>query len=215
MLAQYKFAATQTRLLETNFKITVMKMFSRVFFSAAIVAASLGLQAQDDDDDVHNIVIGIPEVALVDIEGSSGTSINLGPTAPTEAGLALDFSAQTNNDLWINYSSIKHGTNDPTRDITAKISSGTVPAGMDLIVTAGADASNGDGTMGSSTGAVTLTGSDQDVITGIGSAYTANGVSNGHNLTYSLSVNVAAGSYAQLDAEDANTVSVTYTISDN
>ncbi|MDZ7847342.1 MAG: hypothetical protein U5L96_11515 [Owenweeksia sp.] len=59
--------------------------------------------------------------------------------------MPLDFSGQTNTDLWINYSSIKSTANDPTRDITAQISNGTLPGGMTLDVTA--DAENGDGAM--------------------------------------------------------------------
>ncbi len=190
-----------------------MKMFNKFAFAAVFTSLALGVSAQDDDDDAHNVVISIPEVALVDIEGTGGNSITLGPTAPTEAGDPLDFSGQTNSDLWVNYSSIKHSVDDPTRTIAAKISNGTMPAGMSLSVTAGADAGNGDGATGSSAGAVTLTTSDQSVITGIGSAYTDDGVSNGHNLTYTLAV--ASGSYANLDAASGATVEITYTISDN
>ena len=182
--------------------------------SALFIAASFGLQAQDDDDDAHDIVIGVPAVALVDIEGASGTTINLGADAPTEAGLPVDFAAgASNSDLWINYSSIKDSAN-ATRSIAAKISSGTLPAGMTLTVTAGADAGNGDGTVGSSAGAVSLTTSDQDVITGIGSAYTDDGASNGHNLTYGLAITTGAGNYALLDASNNTTIEITYTISD-
>ncbi|MDZ7846717.1 MAG: hypothetical protein U5L96_08075 [Owenweeksia sp.] len=187
-----------------------------MFYTVALAATfSIALNAQDDNDDVHDIVVSVPEVALVDIEASGGTSINLGPAAPTEAGLPLDFSGQSNSDLWLNYSSIKSTANDPTRDITALISGGTLPSGMSLDVTAAADAGNGDGAMGSSAGAVTLSASNQNVITGIGSAYTADGVSNGHNLTYALALSGAAGAYAALDADNANTVQITYTITDN
>jgi hypothetical protein len=204
--------------LQTQFfiiKTQIMKHLNK-FLAVAFVASSFALNAQaDDQDDVHDVVISIPEVALVDLEAASGTSINLGPAAPTEAGLPLDFSGQTNSDIWLNYSSIKSTANDPTRDITAAITSGVLPAGMALDVTAAADAGNGDGLMGSSAGAVTLTGSAQDVITGIGSAYTGDGVNNGHNLTYALSLAAAAGSYAALDADDATTIQITYTISDN
>lgn len=191
-----------------------MKTLSRIFFSAAIVAVSFNAQAQDDDDDVHDIVIGVPAVALVDIEAASGTTINLLADAPTEAGLAVDFSTgASNSDLWLNYSSIKDSAN-ATRKITARITSGTMPAGMTLTVTAGADAGNGDGTAGTSAGAVNLTGTDQDIITGIGSVYTADGINNGHNLTYGLTLGGGAGSYAALDASNNTTVQITYTISD-
>lgn len=192
-----------------------MKRINKFLTLAIAATFSITLNAQDDNDDVHDIVVSVPEVALVDIEASGGTSINLGPAAPTEAGLPLDFSGQSNSDLWLNYSSIKSTANDPTRDITALISGGTLPSGMSLDVTAAADAGNGDGAMGSSAGTVTLSASNQNVITGIGSAYTADGVSNGHNLTYALALSGAAGAYAALDADNANTVQITYTITDN
>ncbi len=192
-----------------------MKNLTKFFFAATLVATATIVSAQDDNDDVHDVVVSIPEVALVDLESATGTSINLGPAAPTEAGLPLDFSAQTNSAIWLNYSSVKSTLNDATRDVSAKISTGTLPAGMTLTVTSAADAGNGDGAMGTTAGAVALTTTDQDVITGIGSAYTGTGVNNGHNLTYALSLSVAAGSYAAIDADDATTVQITYTISDN
>lgn len=192
-----------------------MKQFCKPMLVAAMAAFSLGVYAQDGKTDAHDIVISIPEVALVDIEASSGTSINLGPAAPTEAGDPVDFSTQINSDLWLNYSSIKSTANDPTRDITVSITNGTLPSGMTLTVTAGADASNGDGTMGSSTGTITLSTSAQNVVTGIGSAYTGDGVNNGHNLVYTLALAAAMGSYATLDADDGPTIEVTYTITDN
>lgn len=189
-----------------------MKTISRIFFSAAIIAASFSVQAQDDADDTHDIIIGVPAVALVDIEAASGTTINLGADAPTEAGDAVDFSTgASNNDLWLNYSSIKDSAN-ATRKITASITSGTLPAGVVLTVTAGADAGNGAGTKGTSAGAVNLTTTDQDIITAIGSAWTDDGVNNGHNLTYDLTL--SSGNYSSLDAADNTTVTITYTISD-
>lgn len=191
-----------------------MKHLNKILL-VAFMATSFALNAQDDQDDVHDVVISIPEVALVDLESASGLAINLGPTAPTEAGLPLDFTGQSNSDIWLNYSSIMSSSNDPTRDITAAITNGTLPGGMQLDVTAAADAGNGDGTMGTSAGAVNLTTTPQNVITGIGSAYTADGPNNGHNLTYDLTLSGAAGSYAALDADDATTIEVTYTISDN
>ena len=186
------------------------------FLAVALFATSFALHAQPDDaDDVHDVVITIPEVALVDIETTGpNTSITLGPAAPTEAGDPINFTGQSNSVLWLNYSSIKSAA-DPTRDITAAITSGTLPGGMQLDVTAAAYAGSGDGQTGSSAGPVTLSGAAQDVVTGIGSAYTGDGANNGHNLTYALSLSGAIGSYAALDADDATTLQITYTISDN
>lgn len=171
--------------------------------------------AQDTKTDAHDVTVTVPEVALLDLEVATGSkNITLAATAPTEAGNAITFTSATNNTLWMNYSSIKRTGTDPTRKVTVAYT-GTVPAGTSLKVLAGADAAGGGGTVGSPTAIVTLSGTAQDIVTGIGSAYTGTGASKGHNLTYSLSLAAAGGSYALLDAANSGTVTVTYTLSDN
>lgn len=185
-------------------------------FLFGILLSTIGLFsfAQDSNQDSHNVVIGIPEVALLDLEASNGTSITLGPTAPTEAGMAVDFNA-VDNSIWINYSSIVGSVTEPSRNVSVQITSGTVPAGTELTVLAAADAGSGDGTMGTPTPAITLSSTAQNIITGIGSAYTGDGVNKGHNLSYALNLASASGSYAQLDFDNSDTVVITYTLSDN
>ena len=171
--------------------------------------------AQDDKDDDHTVQITIPEVAILDLEGASGTSVVLAVQAPTEAGLAVDFSDAKDSSVWVNYSSIVGSVTEASRKVSTKITNGSVPGGMLLKVTAAADAGNGDGTVGSSAAQVTLSASDQDFITGIGSCYTGDGASNGHNLYYSLELDPNAGSYANIDFDDATTLTILYTISNN
>lgn len=170
--------------------------------------------AQDDNDDVHNLLVTLPEVALLDLEAAVGTAITLSPNAPNEAGLAIDFSSEQNSDIWINYSSIVGSKTEPSRNISVQITSGTVPEGMLLSVVASKDAGLGDGTMGSPTAKLTVDQSAQDIITGVGSAYTGNGVTKGHQLTYSLTLDTQAGSYAKLDFDQSNTLGITYTLAD-
>ena len=193
-----------------------MRKFTR---TVALAVMMLGLSqgqmlAQDDQDDVHNVNIAVPEVALLDIESNGSKDITLGPDVPTEAGEALDFSNETNSDLWINYSSIVGSKSDPRRDVTVQITSGKVPASMLLSVEASADAGAGDGTMGTPGTSLTLNAKAQDIITGVGSAYTGNGPSKGHLLTYKLSLDPKKGSYASLDFDQANTLGITYTLTD-
>jgi hypothetical protein len=186
-----------------------------------ITLAMIGLatvvttQAQDDKDDNHTVQINIPEVALLDLEGASGTAVTLSVAAPTEAGLAVDFSDAKDSSVWINYSSIVGSTTEPTRKVSVKITNGAVPGGMLLKVTAAADAGNGDGTVGSAAGQINLNTSDQDFITGIGSCFTGDGANNGHNLYYALELDPTAGSYANIDFDDATTLTILYTISNN
>ena len=191
-----------------------MKKIIKMMTAAALVFGSLNFSfAQDTNVDAHDINITIPEVALLDIEADGSTTIDLGAVAPTEAGEAIDFTNTTNSDLWINYSSIVGSTTEASRKVTVKVSNGTLPGGMTLKVTAGADAGNGGGTVGTPTAQVTLSGTDQDIITGIGSCYTGNLFSNGHNLSYALVVDQA--NYGDIDFDEATTLTVTYTLTDN
>ena len=73
----------------------------------------------------HTVAISIPEVAILDLEGT--TSVSLSVAAPTEAGEAVDFSGATNNAVWVNYSSIV-GTSETSRTVAAKISNNAVPS---------------------------------------------------------------------------------------
>ena len=188
-------------------------MMKRKLFALAALGVVFALNANaqaDDADDNHTVAISIPEVAILDLEGS--TSVSLSVEAPTEAGEAVDFSDAKDSSVWINYSSIV-GASETSRTVSAKISNNSVPSGMLLKVTAGSDAGNGDGTMGSSSGQITLTSSDQTVISGIGSCYTADGANNGHQLAYSLELDPTAGSYANIDFDDDVTLTIVYTIS--
>jgi hypothetical protein len=183
--------------------------------AAVILAAILALAitnnvfAQDNTTSSHTVTISIPEVALLDLENSS--TITLAPTAPTEAGEAFSFTSSTNNSIWVNYSSIV--ATGKLRKVTAKISSGTVPDGLLLKVAAGTYTGTGKGNLGEAAAQVTLDGTDKDLITGIGSCYTESGVSKGHQLTYSLSLN-SVNDYDKLVKADTD-LTITYTISDD
>jgi hypothetical protein len=186
---------------------------SKLFFAALIVFASTTTFAQDSETDMHNLTITIPEVALLDLEApSNNTDVSLIGTASSEAGEAVEFNA-TNSTIWLNYSSIIGGSNK--RNITAKITSGNVPAGLSLKVQAGAaNTSFGNGDFGTpAAAALVLNDSDTEIISNVGSVYTGDGVNKGHNLTYSL---VQSGSYEDLRHNGAGeTLVITYTLSDD
>ncbi|MBI5916615.1 MAG: hypothetical protein HY842_14655 [Bacteroidetes bacterium] len=180
----------------------------------ALIAGSFSQAfSQDTNEDSHTLTVDIPEVALLDIE-PTGSTITLSPAAPTEAGNPIDFTADTDNSLWLNYSSIIGTSPDNSRKVTVAVT-GTLPTGANLKVLAGAYSGSGAGTTGAPTAIVTLAAAatDYDIVTGIGSCYTGNGASNGHNLTYSLTEN--SGSYGSLNFDTDYTLTVTYTLSDN
>jgi hypothetical protein len=183
-------------------------------FAGLLLAGSTVVSAQDDHDDVHNLIINIPEVALLDLETAGDKTITMGPEAPKEAGEALDFSNQTNADLWLNYTSVVGSKSEPSRDVTVQITSGTLPSGMVLSVRSAKDAGMGDGQMGTPGATIKLDGTAQQIISGIGSAYTGNGVMKGHQLSYTLGLDNKKGSYASLDYDQATTLAITYTLTD-
>ena len=195
----------------------MIQMMKRKLIAMAFLgfAFALTANAQDDKDDNHTVQINIPEVAILDLEGASGTAVVLSVVAPKEAGLAVDFSDAKDSSVWMNYSSIVGSSTEPSRVVDAKISNGSVPGGMLLKLTAAKDAGNGDGTIGKSSGQITLSGSSQKVVNSIGSCYTGNGANNGHNLYYSLELDPTAGSYSKIDFDQATTLTILYTISNN
>ena len=191
-----------------------MKISKKILFFIIWTLSSATIIAQDNNTATQQVVINVPEVALIDLESNTGTTIQVNPETPNEAGMAVDFSDATNSSIWINYSSIVNSKFDPARNITAQITSGSVPAGLALSLVASHDAGRGDGTMGTPTSKINLNQSAQNIITGVGSAYTGNGVRKGHKLTYSLELDNQSGSYAKLDADQSNTLTITYTLTD-
>lgn len=196
-------------------KTNIMKKTTiTLAISLATLALSSNLQAQDINKDTHTITISVPEVALVDIEPAATKNIILGFTAPIEAGNPITPST-ANSTLWLNYSSIKSDA-DPTR--TVSVSVNAIIPGIDIHVTAAAATGSGGGLLGTQAAQLTLSATDQTIISGIGSAYTGNGANNGHNLTYALAAGSGPGGvavYADLQAMANKTATVTYTISDN
>ena len=186
-----------------------MKNLAVITLTAILLTAAQNIFADDTNNGSHSISIQIPEVALLDLEGSS--SITLAPTAPTEAGAAFDFSSATDNSIWVNYSSVV--ASGAHRSVTAAITSGSVPTGLLLKVAAASYSGSGKGTTGTTAGTVTLSATAQSVVTGIGSCYTGNGESNGHNLVYSLELN-SANDYDKL-VQDNTSITVTYTLTDD
>lgn len=188
-----------------------IKFFSIILISGMVAMTSFG---QDNNAAIQNVVISVPQVALIDLEANGGTNIQLSPLAPQEAGLAVDFSKQTNTGIWVNYSSIVNSRTQPARNITAQITSGAVPQGMVLSVVAGKDAGMGEGAMGIAAAQINLNNQAQNIITGVGSAYTGNGVANGHQLSYALTLENSNDAYAKLDFNQSTTLAITYTMTD-
>lgn len=183
-------------------------------FLGVILSVNI-LFAQDKKFESHDVTLNLPEVAILDLELNPAVKyISLQPSVPNEAGLEISFAKARSSDLWLNYSSITISKFDPNRSISVYYK-GQLPAGIVLYLEADKDANRGDGAMGKPTGIISLSDFPQDIITGIGSAYTADGVGRGHNLTYSLDLSPDKGAYSLLEADQSSTVMVIFTISDN
>ncbi|AZA91342.1 hypothetical protein EG344_13355 [Chryseobacterium sp. G0162] len=153
-----------------------------------------------------NITLTLPVVTLMDIEPTGNITLKF--TAPTEAGNPLA-NPTPDTSKWINYTSaITSG--GLTRRITAAISGTTLIPGVNIRLQAAAASGAGGGTLGTPSAQVTLTNTPITIISGIGGAYTGNGVNNGHRLTISL----VPSTYANLSAQTNTVLTIVYTITE-
>lgn len=152
-----------------------------------------------------SVSLTLPVVTLMDIEPAGSISLNF--TAPTEAGRAI-INPTANTTKWINYTSaITSG--GASRKITAKLD--TPIPGVNIMVQAGPASGAGGGTLGTSSGLVTLSATAATtIISGIGGAFTGNGTNNGHQ----LSITISPSNYTNLSASTNNVVVITYTITE-
>jgi hypothetical protein len=161
----------------------------------------------------HKINLQIHEVALINVYSNS--AISLGNTTVVEAGNPLNFE-DPNNSVWINYSSIIGSQSQPSRDISIRISEGSIPAGVKLYVKVSEDMGAGAGTMGKANSSIQeLTDNPLTIITDIGSAYTGAGANKGNNVQYTLKLSDEPNAYANLDSDQSNTLVINYTLTDN
>ncbi len=178
-----------------------------LIFSAVVmmVGISANLMAQDTHEAGDVFTYELDAMRIMDIEGTA-PSLNL--IKPDEAGEAVP---DVSTDLsWINYTSIID--NGATNKITATLGgTGTMPTFTTLKVLAAADASGGDGNVGTASSQLSLTESAQDIITAIGSCWTGTGNTAGHKLTYTWGID--AGEYADAESiSSSNDITVLYTI---
>lgn len=190
---------------------------TKLFFAAVIVLSANASFAQDTKVASHLVTITIPQIALLDLEVASGTTdVTLAGTAPTEAGLPMIFedAYAKNATIWMNYSSIVKDA--LLRNVTVAITNGSVPSGLKLTVLASAASADGAGTKGTAATELTLSGTAQSIVTGIGSTYTGDGAAKGRNLTYQLGYATdAATDYKDLRFVDtAAPLTITYTLTD-
>lgn len=181
-----------------------MRLVNKLSAIILLVGLSVGF-AQDSNSDNHKVSIVIPQIALLDIEPEASKDISIEMTAPTEAGETL--SDKTDDNLWLNVTSIV--ASGATRDISVKIDAPV--SGLDLKVVSAAYSGSGFGSWGTPQPEVTLSTSDQTLVSGIKSGYTFNGDGNGFNLTYTATPK-ATSDFGDLVSTTGTDITVTYTL---
>nr|WP_319511492.1 hypothetical protein [uncultured Draconibacterium sp.] len=162
------------------------------------------------DEKALNVGFSIPEVALIDIEYLGSQTIEFELLPSSETGGSPVIRQRTNQELWINYSSAL-GRFSQHRSIVAQVTDGSLPQGLDLFVNATEYSGNGDGHTGVSAGKVKIGTDPRPVITGIGSAYTGNGIGNGHRLNFEVDIS----QMEKVMANESIDFTILYTLTDN
>jgi len=150
------------------------------------------------------VSVSLPEVALLAISPTN-SNVNLSFSSPSQAGQGLQ-NNQSDNSKWLNFTSaVTVGKN---RRIMAQVTSGVLSTGYTIVLET--TKSGGTGSLGSAVPLIELSSNAQNIITGIGGAFTGVG-SSGYNLKYSLSIK----DYNLLRAENNTPYTITFTLTDN
>lgn len=157
-----------------------------------------------------NVFFSVPEIALIDIEPSIDNSVHFSIVPSAETGESPLIENHTSQTLWLNYSSATT-TPENTRSIMAEISQGTIPEGIILYLEASVYSGTGDGATGYPSGKVSINNHAQQIIAGIGSCYTGDGINNGHSITYSIDIS----DYSKIHSIEHSDFTILYTITDN
>jgi len=149
----------------------------------------------------HGVTTSVPEVVLLGLNSTSSITLNV--VAPSNAGDQP--TGQSNASKYLYYTTVNaSGTH---RNISvAWGASDATSAGTSLHVAAAVSSSPAFGNAGS---AVSISNAGQNIVTGIPSCATGQGV-NGVNLNYTLQVDTPAS----LVQGDTKSVTITYTLTD-
>lgn len=192
-----------------------MRKSSRNIILSLILIIGFSTYAQNSTKNSHTLTIHIPEVALLSVQSTTNLPITLKGSTVTEAGKELIFN-ETDQSIWLNYSSIIGSKTEPSRSISLQITQGAVPDGLQLSVNVKDDAGKGAGKLGKPINSIQkVTEGPIKIIEQIGSSYTGSGTYKGHNIHYNLTRTSETSSYALLDFDQSQSIAITYTLSDN
>ncbi|MDX8338299.1 hypothetical protein SLH46_03820 [Draconibacterium sp. IB214405] len=167
------------------------------------------VHAQYDEESV-SVGFRIPEAALIDIEFAGNGFIEFELLPAAEPGSSPVMKQTVDQELWINYSSAL-GKFSQNRSIVAQVTGAELPTGLDLYIQANEYTGTGSGETGVSAGRVMIGSDPRPVITGIGSAYTGNGIGNGHRLNFEIDIS----EMDRITANESIDCTILYTLTDN
>ena len=171
--------------------------------------------AQDNMESEHdvNVSFTVPKTNIIDIASVNGNDITFNPTDIDAIADGMNFSLE-NDELWLNYTVVKSNAFSLKR-INVSVTATNFPIGMSLHLKIDPDANLGKGDMGTPVAGYTNLIPDAgpvEIISDIGSCFTGNGPSKGHNLHFKLDYDNTY--YDELHTNFNTIIILTYTITD-
>lgn len=181
-----------------------MKLLNKIVFClVAMLILPFGSALGQTNTATTNLSLGISEVSL--LQASASTIIL--QLSQQSAGLPVEAS-KSDSTARLKASSVITST---TRNLSAKITSGTVPAGTILKLIAQTPNASFVGSPGTLNAAVTLDNTDRTIVSAIATCYTGTGTSDGYPLKFTFALSTS--SYADLRATTGTSITVTLTLS--
>lgn len=185
-------------------KLNALQILKRSILLILSLSLSASIAAQVYTTNVFTIQVN--DITLIRINPYAIINMTL-----LAANAGESMAPKTNNSSYLQLTSI--APINQTRRVMAVISSGHVPAGTMLQLTAGSCAS-GVGARGTPTSTITLQRlNNQTIINGIASGYSGTNTGNGFNLSYTWQID--QNNFQNLKAVLSVPIIVTYTISSN
>ncbi len=184
----------------------VQNSHQRIILSIlGMLLSTMSIQAQQWTAG-DNVTLHVPEYALIE---TNYAPVALSLTTST-AGAAV--ASATNSDLFVKISSITPGGTH--RQLTARISNGTVPQATILsLISASCTTTNSGGELGvPSATPIVLSNIDQPLVSLIGSCYTGTGNNDGYQMTFNWQVDNPSTNYGLIQSATDN-ITVVFTIS--
>jgi hypothetical protein len=181
-----------------------MSVKNKIRLCLALIITLMSDQVLGADSNVatSTVTLGLPEVALL--------KVNAGVITLTlehqDAGESVEPSKSDSTARLLVSSVIRSSA----RTLSAKITSGSVPAGTQLSLTAMTPNTSFVGTSGTLGSQVVLDATDRTIVTGIGTCYSGTNTNDGFPLKYTFAL--AEGAYGSLRATTGTQVVVTLTL---